>query len=136
MNQFGGRLAVNGVMDLVLHRSEKILGERMVGVVIHAGCVDIGNFLIKAPLAGADVLQTAGQLIEIIPAFAGFFQAHIIQHKALDDVLLQLVIGPLAEAHTNRAAHPKAQGQHHVQIVVGHLVLFAIGGSCSEKPNN
>jgi hypothetical protein len=34
------------------------------------------------------------------------------------------------------AAHLVAQGQHHVEAVVRHLVVFAVSGSCSEKPNN
>jgi hypothetical protein len=42
----------------------------------------------------------------------------------------------MAEAHTHRTAHPEAQCQHHIQIVVRHLILLAVCGSCSEKPNN
>jgi len=123
-------------MHLVPHRGEKLLCEWMAGVIIHAGCVDVGDLLVKAPLAVADVLQAAGQLVEIIPALAGVLQTLVLQHETLDEILLQLVIGPLAETHPHLAAHPKAQSQYHVQVVVSNLILFAVSGSCSEYPNN
>ena len=86
-DQLSSRLAVNGVVHLVLHRGEKRLRERMAGVVVHTGGVDVGNLLVKAPLAGANVLQTTDQLIEIIHPLAGVLQSLVIQHKALGDVL-------------------------------------------------
>ena len=136
LDQLCRRMAVDGVVHLVLHRGKKLLGDSRLRVVIHAGGIDVRNLLIEAALARADVLQPLRQLIKVITPFTGVFQALVIQHKAFDDELLQLGIGPLPKAHTSLAAHPKAQGQHHLQVVVRYLVAFAIGGSCSVKPNN
>lgn len=135
-NQFSSRVAVDRVMLLVLHRGKELLRQRCGGVVIDTGCVDVGNFLVEAPFAGANVLQAAGQLVKVIETLAGVFQALVIQHKALDDELLELSAGPLAQAHADLAAHPVAHGQHHIRVVVHHFIGLAIGSSCSEKPNN
>ncbi len=91
----------------------------MVGIVINTGGVDVGDPLAKAPFAGANVLQETRRLMEVI--------------EALDDVLIQIAAGPLTEAHANRATHPEAKSKDHVEVVMRHLVLLAIGGSCSEK---
>ena len=134
-DQLGGGLAVDGEMHLVLYRGEKILGEWELRVVIDTGGVDVGDLLVKAPLAGADVLQAAGQLVEVIAPLAGVLQARIVQHKTFDDVFLELVVGLLAEAHPHRAAHPETQGEHHVQVVVFNLaghVARPLGLNCSE----
>jgi len=43
---------------------------------------------------------------------------------------------PIAETHASLASDPVAKRQHHIQVVMGYVVLFAIDGSCSVKPNN
>jgi hypothetical protein len=60
----------------------------------------------------------------------------VVDHEPLDDVLLELVGRPLPEADRSGAADPEAKREDHVEVVVGDLVLLAIRGSCSEKPNN
>jgi hypothetical protein len=47
-------------------------------IVINTGCINIGYFLIKPPLTGANVLQPTGQLIKIIVSFAWIFQLFIV----------------------------------------------------------
>ena len=81
-------------------------------------------------------MQATGQFVEIIPALTGVFQTRVIQHEALDDIFLELLVGPLAKTHAYRAAHAKAEGEDHIEIVVCYHILFAVCGSCSEKPNN
>lgn len=105
-------------------------------VVIDAGRVDVGDFLIKTTLAGADILKAAGQFIEVVSCLAGVFQVLIVEHEAFDEVFFQLGTCPLPVANARLATYPVAQGQHHVEVVVCYLVVFAIRGSCSEKPDN
>jgi hypothetical protein len=100
---------VDGEVDFVLDRGVKALGQRRIFVVINAGGVDVGDFLIKAPLTGADVLDAAGQFLEVIVAFLRIFQAIVIEHEALGDVFLELVRRPLAESHGHGATHAEAE---------------------------
>lgn len=131
-DDFGGGLPVDGVMNLVLDSRKEALRQRSVLVVVDAGGVDVGDLLVKPALAGADVLDAAGQFLEVIVAHIRVLQPLVVQHEALGDVFLELVRRPLAETNRHRAAHPESQGQHHVEVVVCHLIRFAVGGSCSE----
>ncbi len=105
-DHLGGGLAVDRVVHLVLHRGEELLRERVVLVVVDARGVDVGDLLVESPLAGADVLDAAGQLVEVVVADLRVLQALVVQHEALDDVLLELVRGPLAEAHGRPGCAP------------------------------
>lgn len=51
MNKLRCSLTVDGVMQLVLHLGKEGFTGRGVLVVVHAGCVDIGDFLVEAPFA-------------------------------------------------------------------------------------
>ena len=107
----------------------------MVFVVVDAGGVDVGDLLVKPPLAGADVLDAAGKFLEVIVAHLRVFEALVIQHETFGDVFLQLVRCPLAKTHRHGAAHAEPQGQHHVEIVALQLPAhfsFAFHLNCSE----
>ena len=54
-NGLGGSVVVDGEMYFVLHLGEKIASGRSVLFVIHAGGIDIGNLLVKSPLAKPDL---------------------------------------------------------------------------------
>jgi len=112
------------------------LGQRVVFVVVNAGGVDVGDLLVKPPLAGADILDAAGQLLEVIVSDIGIFEAVVVEDEALADEFFELVRRLLAEARGCLAAHPETECQHHVEVVVRDLVGFAVGGSGSVKPNN
>lgn len=101
----------------------------------HSQCwwhIYISDLLVEAALAGADILQAFGQLIKIIATFSRILQSFIIQRKAFDDVFLEFLTCPLAKPHPYLASDPVTQGKHHIQVVMGYFVLFAIRGSCSE----
>jgi hypothetical protein len=110
---------------------------RLGGVVIDAGGVDVRNLLIEAALAGADVLNAASQLIEIIEGLIRVFQALVIQHKALDDILAQPLRRPDAKARRHRAFHPVAHRQNHVEVIKRHVARHrsrALRANLSEIP--
>ena len=48
-------MAVDGVVELVLNGGEEALGGRGVLVVVDAGGVDVGDFLVEATLGQADL---------------------------------------------------------------------------------
>ncbi|MPN46326.1 hypothetical protein SDC9_193912 [bioreactor metagenome] len=66
-NQFGGRLAMNSPMHLVLHRGKKDLRGFSSWVVIDARCVDVEDLPPEDLLRGADISDTREELIEIKP---------------------------------------------------------------------
>jgi hypothetical protein len=43
---------------------------------------------------------------------------------------------PLPKPDGDGAADSEPERQHHVQVVVGYVVMFSVGSSCSEKTNN
>ena len=88
------------------------------------------NFLdpqIHPPLAGADVADALQHLVEIVgDAGTGngrVFQPLVVHGETLDDVLLQPLGGPDAEAGGNVAFDPVADRDDHVQIVIIELAL-------------
>lgn len=91
-------MAVDGVMQFVLYFGEECLGSWCVLVVIHAGGVDVGDLLVEASLAEADLADFRQQPLEVVLAQeAAVFHALTIQHIPLDGELTQDAGRPLAE---------------------------------------
>lgn len=91
-------MAVGGPVHLVLDDPEEIPRHLGIGVVVDAGRVDVGNFLIEEPLAGANVADPGEQLLKVILAErATGLDPLIIQRKALDQKLGEAGCGPLAK---------------------------------------
>src|SRR5262245_56016986 len=79
---------------------------------------------------------TRASLVEVVGPAIGTLQALVIEHEPLDDVLLELVGGPLPKSNGGGAADPESQGDHHVEVVVRDVVSLVVRTSCSEEPNN
>ncbi|EKD40795.1 MAG: hypothetical protein ACD_74C00161G0001 [uncultured bacterium] len=111
-------MAVNGEVELVLDLGEEGLGGRGVLVIVHAGGVDVGDLLIKAPLAEADFPNLFQQALEIILAQKrAVLHALLVQHIALDGKLAQHPGGPLAELGSSHRIDPVADGDDGVEVV-------------------
>jgi hypothetical protein len=110
-------VAGDGPKHLVLHLLEEQLGGLGLAVVVHGRGVDVADLLVEALLRGADIADARQQLVEVVPA-AGLLEPGVVQHEALDQVFAQVGGGPLAELGAARGAHPVADGQDHVQVVV------------------
>ena len=65
-NQFGGSMSVNSIMQFVLYFCKKLPCGRRIGIVIHAGCVNICDFLIKTSLTQPYFPDFRQQMFEII----------------------------------------------------------------------
>lgn len=90
-------------------------------------------FRIKQRLVGKRLLQERQRL----PDFdAALLQAFFVQGVALHEMLAQGLGRPLAELHAAPRFDAVADGDDDVEVVVIHLVGFAIGGSCCIFCNN
>ena len=83
------------------------------------------DLLVEAFLRGPNIANALQKLIEIVLAEGSLsFEPLVIQHKALDDVLLEPFCGPAAELNAPVAAHPVADCQYHIQVVEVHQPLY------------
>jgi hypothetical protein len=60
----------------------------------------------------------------------------MIHHAPSDESPIRNALRSVSSFLIRDALRLESQGRYHVQIVVRNLMLFAVGGSCSEKPNN
>src|ERR1017187_8053656 len=122
-NQLGSGLAGDRPMQLVLNRLEENLRNLRVLVVVDAALLeDVRDLKIKAPFAGANGANPLQQLIKVILAETlALFEAFIVEHEALDEVLAQNLSGPYAELRRLAAVDPISDGDDGVQIVKVHL---------------
>ena len=106
-------------MQLVLDRLEEGLGDVGILVVVDAALlIDIGDFEVETPLAGADGANPLKELIEIVLAETlALLKPFIVKDKSLDEILAQNLGSPDAELSCLPAIHPIAYGDDGVQIV-------------------
>ena len=97
VNDFGGGPAGDGPVHFVLHGFEKAEAGFGGGIVIDAGGVDVGDLLVEPPLRGADVLDAAEQLLEIVEGLVRVLEPLVVEDETLDDVFAQALGGPDAE---------------------------------------
>jgi hypothetical protein len=76
-------------VHLVLNSLEEFYADFHCRIIVDAGGVNIGDFLEKAPFRGVDILNTAEQLVKVVEGLIRIFQTLVVQHKALDDILLR-----------------------------------------------
>lgn len=81
--------AGNSPVHLVLNSLEEFYADFHCRIIVDAGGVNIGDFLEKAPFRGVDILNTAEQLVKVVEGLIRIFQTLVVQHKALDDILLR-----------------------------------------------
>ena len=70
-DDFGGRLAGDGPVEFVLDGGEEVAGLLGVFVVVGGEGVDVGDFLVEAPLAGADFADLFEEVPEVVVPEAG-----------------------------------------------------------------
>ena len=78
------------IMELVLHRGEKLLCDGAFHIVVGAALgIDVRDFLVEPSLAGSDVPDTLQLFLEIILAKKALWlpQPCVIHHIAFDDEL-------------------------------------------------
>lgn len=75
------------------------------------------------------------QFIEVVPA-SRRFQTIIVHREAFHDVLTEPLCGPDPELRAAKRPDSVADRDDHIEVVVLGGVLFAIGGSYPEIPDN
>jgi hypothetical protein len=129
-DHFCRRLTVHIVVHLVLNRSKETLRCRCGRVVIQRGGVDVGDFLIELALGEPDLPNLFElALKELIRQGAAALETFGIHGPALDGVVLDDLIGPLAELDGALVLDLEANGDDRLQAVVLRLVALAVGGS-------
>ena len=113
-------MACDGPVHFVLHGLEELDADRLRRIVVDTGSVDVSDFLVKAPLGGADVLNPPQQLVEIIERLVGIFQAFVVEDETLDDEFTQFLRGPDAKARGQGAFNAVADGDDGVEVVMLH----------------
>ena len=129
-DQFRRRLAVHGEVHLVLNRGKETLGGCCGRVVIQRGGVDVRDFLVELALGEPDfpdLFELA--LEELIRQVAPALEAFGIHGPALDGVVLDDLVSPLAKLDGALVLDFEANGDDGLQVVVLGLVGLAIGGS-------
>jgi len=104
-------------------------------LVVAAEGEEVAHLLVEALLRRPYLADTGEEFVEVVPA-AGAFQALVVHDEAFDDQLAKLAIGPATELGATGRFDPEPDSQNGFQIVVGHVVGFAVGGSCPEIPDN
>lgn len=134
-DQLGGRLAADGPQQFVLHDFEKLDRLFSFRVVVDARRVDVLDLLVEHPFRKADFADALLQFVEIVHRLARL-HPFVVQCEALDEVFAQHLRRPDAELRALVRFHAVADRNNHVEVVVVRVVAFAVGGSCSEIPNN
>lgn len=135
VNHLCRRLPMNGIVDFVLDFSEKLNGDFRLGVIINAGGLDFKYLTVKHLFGSADVADALQQFLEIATA-AQILQALIVQRKAFSHILPQNPRCPDTELHAALGFHTVADGNDDIEIIVIHLIGFAVSGSCCKICNN
>ncbi len=134
-DQLGGRLATDGPQQFVLHDFEKF--DRLFGfwVVADTCCIDVLDFLVEDPFRKADFADALLQLVEIVHRLARL-HPFVVQRETLDEVFTQHLRCPDTELRALMRFYTVADRNNYVEVIVVRIVAFAVGGSCSEIPNN
>lgn len=104
-------------------------------LVVAAEGEEVAHLLVKALFRRPYLADAGEEFVEVVPA-AGAFQALVVHDEAFDDQLAKLAIGPATELGATGRFDPEPDSQNGFQIVVGHVVGSAVGGSCPEIPDN
>lgn len=95
-DQFRRRVAMNGIVQRVLHLIKKGLAGRCIPVVVHRRGVNIRDLLVKPASEHPNLATLGQQALEIVLAQSAIiFPALAVQHIVLDGKLGQGLRGPL-----------------------------------------
>jgi hypothetical protein len=98
LDQFGGRVAMHGPVQLVLHGGEEVLAQLVPRVVVDAGGIDVGDLLVEQPLRGPDVADALQQFVEVVSAQrAPGLEALVVEGEAFGQQFRQACRSPLAK---------------------------------------
>ncbi len=122
-------------MHLVLNRFKERLCLIGLWVIVNTGRKDIEHLPPKHLLA-APYIANAGQKFFEVATAPGFLQDVVVHNEPFARIFVQRTGGPPPEAGANVASHAIANSNNGVQIIMFYIVVFPIGGSCSEIPNN
>ena len=112
-------MAMSRPVGLVLDRLEESLGDFGVGIVVYAGGVDVGDFLVEEAFAGADIPDAGQEFVEVIGAEgAAGLDALVVEGEAFDQQFAQACGGPLAEERSAWGTDAVADGEDDVKAVV------------------
>lgn len=87
----------------------------------------------------AEVFQRGADMIDVRPVdnqeavvalLVGMDAQPIVDGMAFQQIFFQYLVCPTPELYASTGFNPIADRQNHVQIIVFHLVHFAVGGSC------
>jgi len=87
---------------------------------------------LKFPARSVGLLDAPKQFVEVIEGLVGVLQALVVEDEAFDDVLLEPLRGPDAEAGGNGAFDAVANRNDGVQILEIGPVVLAVRGSSKE----
>ena len=126
-NQLCGSIAGNGVVHFVLHIRKKSLCQRGILIIVYAGCVNIGNFLIKTALTQTDFTDLFKQPLKVVLIEkCTVFHALAVNHISGNRVLLQNLRCPASELRCADRIDAISNGNDRIQIVVVGIIGFAV----------
>jgi hypothetical protein len=128
-------VAVGGPVHLVLDGGEELPREVRVRVVIDARGVDVEHLAPEDLLGRADVPDAGEQLVEVVAA-ASLLEPLVVQRESLDQVLPQALGSPDAKLRAAMALDTITDRDDDVEVVVESVILFTVGGSYPEFPDN
>ncbi len=136
-DEFGGSVAVDRKVQFILYLCKKGFGGRGILVVIHAGGINIGNFLLKLPFTQPNLPDFFQKPFEVILAKKrAILHALLVQHIALDGELPQHLGAPLAELGCPNRVYPIPHRDDGVEVVKLGQIALAVCGSIPEFPDN
>ena len=121
------------IMELVLHRGEKLLCDGAFHIVVGAALgIDVRDFLVKSSLAGPDVPDALQLFLKIILAekVLRLSQPCVIHHITFDDELFQHPVCPNAEHSRLFGVYPIPHSDNGIQVVIVGLIPFSVRRSC------
>jgi len=121
-------------MEFILNGCKEGFGELRLGVIIYASRKYVADFSVKNPLAAPYVADSGQQLVEV--AVARLFEAFIVEHKTFDNVFTKALCCPNAKMRADLRFYAVSNRDDDIEVVKRCFEIFAIGGSCSEIPNN
>ena len=127
-NQLRSRVTMDGPVELVLYLREEQAGRLGRLIVIQRGGIDVGDLLVEPALRHPDLPDLFQQVVEIFfrEYAAALLQAVAVHGPALNCIVLDNGVGPLAELNRPVVVDLEAHSDDGLQIVVVRVVLFPI----------
>ena len=127
IQDFRRRMPVNRAMHPILHRRVKDPRQIRGLVVIDGRRVKVGDLLVEFAFAQANLANALQLVLEVfIRDRRTVFEPRHIHHPALDRVLADDLIGPLAERDGLFVVDLEAKRNDNLQIVVIDGILLAV----------